>query len=79
MVDSFCQTDLEFFHKSAQCLDWLTIAIISVSRFFLSFFQDIFVFFKPIFLEKNIVLVFKIATCTKSCQFTISTAKIEIN
>ena len=79
MVDSFCQTELELLYKSDQRLDWLTIAKISVRNFFLSFFQDIFVYFKPIFLEKNIVLVFKIATCTKSCQFTISTAKIEIN
>ena len=42
-------------------------------------FQDIFVSFKFIFLEKNIVIVFKIATCTKSCQFTINTAKLGIN
>ena len=57
MVDSICQTGLDFFSVS----------------------QDIFVSYKLIFLEKNIVIVFKIATCTKSCQFTINTAKLGIN
>ena len=46
---------------------------------FFSVSQDIFVSYKLIFLEKNIVIVFKIATCTKSGQFTINTAKLGIN
>jgi hypothetical protein len=52
MVDSFCQTKLEFFVKSVQCLDWLTIAIISVSRFFCLFFKIYLCFLSPFFLKK---------------------------